>query len=297
MIVVLVASSLLVISTQAASITDDQETCIAAAEQAGVHYRNFKYNVAHMIHSLTVEDVRFFFDETFPVANDIPTVNLNLTGPAVLPHTPSYPSKFKFPLGSTLDRILLNNDDPNTFSDRGRTTLEELSHAAHMLEMLYTTSKVYKGLDDIDVNTVCPCLVDEAANGIIEVLEFIAEGNHLEIDNSKSFEEQGLIISDHCTPNSRKGRALASQNCGYLPNPPCGGSRGSFQRARREASQQARGARMIKVCPNVPELIDSESWKIFQHDITGPFQDVAGAAPMAKNVAIYLYCKISMLAQ
>jgi len=300
MIVVLVASSLLVISTQAASITDDQETCIAAAEQAGVHYRNFKYNVAHMIHSLTVEDVRFFFDETFPVANDIPTVNLNLTGPAVLPHTPSYPSKFKFPLGSTLDRILLNNDDPNTFSDRGRTTLEELSHAAHMLEMLYTTSKVYKGLDDIDVNTVCPCLVNEAANGIIEVLEFIAEVNHFEIDDSKSFEEQGLIISDHCTQNSRKGRALASQNCGYEDVKACpstGGGGSYFQRQRREASQQSRGARKIVVCPNVPELIDSESWKIFQHDITEPFGDVAGAGPMAKNVAIYLYCKISMLAQ
>jgi len=289
-----VASCLFLSSSQAASITD-QETCRAAAEQAGVYYNNFKYNVAHMIHSLTVEDVRFFFDETFPVANDIPTVNLNLTGPAVLPHTPSYPSKFKFPLGSTLDRILLNNDDPNTFSDRGRTTLEELSHAAHMLEMLYTTSKVYKGLDDIDVNTVCPCLVNEAANGIIEVLEFIALVNHLEIDDSKSFEEQGLIISDHCTQNSRKGRALASQNCGYTGKPACGG--GYFQRQRREASQQARSARKITVCPNVPELKDSESWKIFQHDITEPFEDVAGAGPMAKNVAIYLYCKISMLAQ
>jgi len=297
MIVVLVASSLLVISTQAASITDDQETCIAAAEQAGVHYRNFKYNVAHMIHSLTVEDVRFFFDETFPVANDIPTVNLNLTGPAVLPHTPSYPSKFKFPLGSTLDRILLNNDDPNTFSDRGRTTLEELSHAAHMLEMLYTTSKVYKGLDDIDVNTVCPCLVDEAANGIIEVLEFIAKVNHLEIDDSKSFEEQGLEISDHCTQNSRKGRALASKSCGYSGVNACPSGGSYFQRQRRESTQQARGARKILICPNVPELKDSESWKIFQHDITEPFEDVAGAGPMAKNVAIYLYCKISMLAQ
>merc|ERR1712183_408722 len=147
---ILAAASCLLSSSEAASITD-QETCIAAAEQAGVYYNNFKYNVAHMIHSLTVEDVRFFFDETFPVANDIPTVNLNLTGPAVLPHTPSYPSKFKFPLGSTLDRILLNNDDPNTFSDRGRTTLEELSHAAHMLEMLHKASQIYKTLENIDI--------------------------------------------------------------------------------------------------------------------------------------------------
>merc|ERR1719228_29567 len=149
-------------------MSEDQDTCAAAAEQAGVDFDSFKYNVGHMIHSLTVEDVRFFFDENFPMDNDIPTVNTNLTGPPVLAHTPSFPSKFKFPLGSTLDRILLNNDDPDAFLERGFSSLEELAHAAHMLEMLYRTSEVYKNLGDIDVNTVCPCLVNEEANGIME---------------------------------------------------------------------------------------------------------------------------------
>merc|ERR1711862_537125 len=259
MIGVLVASCLLVISTDAASITEDQESCQTAAEQVGVYFENFKYNVAHMIHSLTVEDVRFFFDETFPVANDIPTVNLNLTGPAVLPHTPSYPSKFKFPLGSTLDRILLNNDDPNTFSDRVRTTLEELGHAAHMLEMLYRTSEVYKNLGDIDVNTVCPCLVNEEANGIIEELKFIAEVAHLEIDNSKSFEEQGLVESDSCTENSnsgyveqssRMGRAMATLNRAYVSagGRPIPTLNRPYVGGREVASRRGRS---ILICPNV----------------------------------------------
>merc|ERR1719186_471057 len=145
MFVVLVASSLLGISTQAASITDDQETCKAAAEQAGVDFENFKFNVGHAIHSLTVEDARFFFDENFPIENNIPTVNTNLTaGPPVLTYAPSFPSKFLFPLGSTLDRILLKNDDTSAAFEKGLTSLEELGHAAHMMEMLYKASQMYK---------------------------------------------------------------------------------------------------------------------------------------------------------
>merc|ERR1712168_1656130 len=135
--------------------------------------------------SLTVEDVRFFFDENFPIENNIPTVNTNLTGTPVLSYTPSFPSKFKFPLGSTLDRILLNNDDPKTFFDNGLNSLEELAHAAHMLEMLHTTSLIYKTLENIDINKVCSCLVDEEANGIIDELEYLAEVFRFEYDDTK----------------------------------------------------------------------------------------------------------------
>merc|ERR1719411_2580626 len=102
MFAVLVASSLLLISKQAASINYDQEKCKAAAEQAGVDFENFRYNVGHLIHSLTVEDVRFFFDENFPVENNIPN---------------------------------------NSFA-KGLTSLEELGHAAHMMEMLFRTSQM-----------------------------------------------------------------------------------------------------------------------------------------------------------
>merc|ERR1719290_733604 len=154
-------SCFLFMTVHAASISEDQDTCTAAAEQAGVDFDSFKYNVGHMIHSLTVEDVRFFFDENFPEDNDIPTVNTNLTGPPVLAHTPSFPSKFKFPLGSKLDRILLNNDDPDAAFQRGFKSLEEIGHSAHMMEMLYETSKVYKVLENIDTDKVCPCLVNE----------------------------------------------------------------------------------------------------------------------------------------
>merc|ERR1711970_838061 len=284
MITVIVAIGLLVVFTQAASITDDQDTCKVAAEQVGVNFEKFHYNVGHVLHALTVEDARFFFDENFPVDNDIPTVNTNHTGPPVLPHAPSFPSKFKFPLGSKMDRILLNNDDPNAAFQRGFKSLEELGHSAHMMEMLYETSKVYKLLENIDTEKVCPCLVNEEENGILDIMRFIAEVNEFKFDSSKSYEEQGLRIDEHCTNQlPRSGRSAKVRIAG------------GYATARKEY----RAKRSIDVCPNVPDITDSESWKQFQNDVAGVFEKVDGTTSiqMATNVAVYLYCKISLLSE
>jgi len=296
-------SCLLFMTVHAASISEDQDTCAAAAEQAGVDFDSFKYNVGHMIHSLTVEDVRFFFDENFPMDNDIPTVNTNLTGPPVLAHTPSFPSKFKFPLGSTLDRILLNNDDPKTFFDNGLSSLEELAHAAHMLEMLYTTSEIYKTLEGIEIPNVCPCLVDEEANGIIEELEYLAEVFRFEYDDTKTFEEQHLEISNKCS--HRQGRSKQGGSFRRVtklydydePDIPTGGGEHYYYRKKQLSplarEHEFRQKRSIAVCPNVPGISDSESWKIWKEDIAGPLRDVS--VEMFTNVALYLHCKISLI--
>jgi len=283
MLVLLVTTCFLIISSQAASISDEQDTCRAAAEQAGVDFESFHYNVGHMIHSLTVEDVRFFFDENFPVDNDIPTVNTNLTaGPPVLLYAPSFPSKFKFPLGSTLDRILLKNDDTSAAFEKGLTSLEELGHAAHMMEMLYQASQMYKTLPNIDVETVCPCIVDEDDNGIIEELNYIAElvGTTVEaqmdsiefLDTCTSSQENGI-------KSNRKGRAMKV-----------------YKAFKRDTS--SRQGRSVWACPNVPEVTDSATWNIFKTDIAGAMTDgIQEQIQSGTNVAIYFYCKIAMLQQ
>jgi len=289
------ATCFLFFSTQAASINDDQETCIAAAEQAGVDFDSFKYNVGHMIHSLTVEDVRFFFDEAFPVDNDIPTVNTNLTGPPVLPHTPSFPSKFKFPLGSILDRILLNNDDPNAFLERGFSSLEELAHAAHMMEMLHKTSQIYKTLEDIDIPNVCPCLVDEEANGIIEELEYLAEVARLGDDATEDkVEINNDCLSSNFNQLEREGRASGDNRtvATYVKARPVA-TYGHGKGHSHSWGTQNRNGRTIHACSNVPTISDSTTWNIWKTDITKPLGELS--AQMGINAAIYFFCKISML--
>jgi len=286
MILVFIGSCLLVISAHAASISDGQEECKAAAEQAGVDFENFKYNVGHVIHSLTVEDIRYFFDENFPVDNDIPTVNTNLSGPPIIPNAPSFPSKYRFPLGSTLDRILLNNDDPNAFFDRGLTSLEELGHAAHMLEMLFKASEVYKTLDNIDIESVCPCLVDEESNGILAELSYISMITRHSFDESKSLEEQGLFIGDFCSSKQLGNNPrLFDYDLDYCKD--------SDPQCKPNAQPNPKLLRKVRVCPSVPDVTDSESWKIFKNDIAGPME--GDGTQLGTDVAVYLYCKIAML--
>ena len=132
-------------------------------------------DVAHGVHSISVEDIRYFFDDQFPVNNTVPTTNLNLTGHPILLFAPSRPSDFKMPGGAAVDYILANNDDPLTFSQAGKTTLEEIVHQMHMIEMWNKASKLYKDIISRNLNTqeVCTCLVDGKEDWIIQELELI----------------------------------------------------------------------------------------------------------------------------
>merc|ERR1719495_1050563 len=103
---------------------EDQLASCQAAEAYGVNLNSFALNAGHLSHSITVEDIRYFFDKDFPVDNSIPTVNSNLTGDHLLDHAPSRPSDFKFPAGAAFDFLLKNNDDPSKFMWNGLTTLK-----------------------------------------------------------------------------------------------------------------------------------------------------------------------------
>ena len=55
-----------------------QDIC-EPARQAGVELDDMGISLSHTIHDITVEDIRYFFDASFPVENSIPSCNTNLT--------------------------------------------------------------------------------------------------------------------------------------------------------------------------------------------------------------------------
>jgi len=147
------------------------------AKKLGVELETLGNSVSHATHDITVEDIRYFFDENFPVDNDIPTSDTNLTvRQPVLPYVPSKPSVFKFPGLAALDWIM-TNDDKDDFlmrnPDHEFSHMEKLTHQVHMLELWHKMSKVYRGLQgqDIDLSRVCPCLTDELSNGMIDYMK------------------------------------------------------------------------------------------------------------------------------
>ena len=152
-----------------------QELCKPAIK-AGVQMETYGKDISHIVHSLTVEDVRDFFDESFPVQNNIPTINF--TSNEILPSAQSYPSSFKLPLARAFDVLLQNDDDPEAFlsdwphfgSDLSTIHLQKFGHLIHMMEIWNDAATEYRSITkkNIDVQEVCPCIVDEQENGILE---------------------------------------------------------------------------------------------------------------------------------
>ena len=154
------------------------DSCEAAATAAGVNLTTYADSVSHSIHSITVEDIQFFFEPDFPIENTIPTVNVDfLEGEdPVIGSAPAGHSAFRFPGLATFDFILSNNDKPESFLVNGMSTLEKLSHQLHMHEMWMKAAVMYKQIKtrQFDTDSICPCLIDEQNNGIIDSLKAIA---------------------------------------------------------------------------------------------------------------------------
>jgi hypothetical protein len=155
--------------------------CSAAASAAGVNLTNFMGAVTHMVHSITLQDIRYFFDERFPEANDVPTVNTDLSSPEmVLSYAPSKPSVFKFPGGAHFDQVMQANDDPTKYFVRGTTHLEDLAHWFHMAEMWLRASTMYREIvgraaaKAVEPMEVCPCLLEVERANIRPLLENVA---------------------------------------------------------------------------------------------------------------------------
>ena len=63
---------------EASDYTPSPEWCDYAGK-LGVQIDRLPVDVAHGIHSITVQDLRYFFEQDFPERNTIPTSNTNLT--------------------------------------------------------------------------------------------------------------------------------------------------------------------------------------------------------------------------
>ena len=115
----------------------------------------------HGLHSLTVNDLQFYFDEKADEKNGISTVNFNLSGPAVLENAQSIQLAHKYiktievnvifsfmfryftPAYSALDHVLSNIDDPK-YGVKNANALDMIAHALHMQELWSVAGQAYK---------------------------------------------------------------------------------------------------------------------------------------------------------
>ena len=113
---VLSFSSVLVFSLPA---TDDDAgarnkllTCDEVFSNAGLNYSSFWKGAAHGIHSLSLEEIRYFFKAEAPEDNRIPTVNIDFRSEDVIHFSAplwGYEERFDSWALKIMDWFMLNN--------------------------------------------------------------------------------------------------------------------------------------------------------------------------------------------
>ena len=172
--------------------------------QAGGVSPFFARNVAHRLHSLTLEDIRFFFKNDVTSDNGVPTVNKDLESEErVLLSAPfaGVDKSFSTPALRYLD-IVLRNMDKAHYSITNFSVLEKLSHMYHMAELWQHASTHYASLLlQPPTREMCTCVSDLHLNTITQELQLLAlkikypgitSGDYEE--NKESFNDYGYGI-------------------------------------------------------------------------------------------------------
>ena len=116
-ILVLYFSAVLLVSALPAS--DDEPvaenkilTCDEVFSEAGLNYSAFWKGAAHGIHSLSLEEIRYFFKAEAPEDNRIPTVNIDFRSEDVIHFSAplwGYEERFESWALKIMDWFMINN--------------------------------------------------------------------------------------------------------------------------------------------------------------------------------------------
>lgn len=183
-------------------------TCTELMEDAGLNVY-FGEAVAHRTHSLTLEDLRYYFEEDAPVENNIPTVNFDLSANAerVLPHAPlnGYDTSFKTIAMRHADKVLSKMDHKN-WGIKNYNVLEMLVHAIHMAELWEGAQAHYKKLMELPPSAeVCSCVRNVEENGVMAELQLLA----------LKIKFPGLTSGNTNLPYGKKAKSSRAYNISY----------------------------------------------------------------------------------
>jgi len=151
--------------------------CPAVLKAAGVSDM-FAPMIAHSVHSLTLEDIRYFFDADATEENGIPTVNMDLLSDTrVLPNAPliGYDDDFST-MGMKAFDLVMRNMNRTWWGITNYNTLETLLHAYHMAEIWDKTAEKYKTVARLldPESEICACMTDVENNDVLNYMNLLA---------------------------------------------------------------------------------------------------------------------------
>jgi len=226
---------------------------------------------SHLIHSMTLQDLRTHFNRKTPLNNGIPTINPNLTGaPRILSSVPDLPldnsfNVFKHPGLDALDSVLSHMDDPD-WGWRNAPILEHIVHEYHVLATVTEVAKVYKRIVKkwkkkkfARANLLCECLRNEDSMIIrwLEGIDTIMQGPLDGTVTRMQMIAHRYAVSEYALTMNRDGILV-----------------------HRNETQ-------------LPVLEDEASWDEWKHEMEHHLtEDGVSNNIWLKNAGIYLFCKL-----
>merc|ERR1711872_662415 len=200
----------------------------------GLNYSTFYLGASHGLHSLSLEEIRYYFDENAPENNKIPTVNIDFRSEKVLHFNApiwGYEERFSTWALKIMDWFMIN-DRPHLY-ETGSTTLQKIGHQYHMQELYSRASEIYKELRENPPRAdVCTCVNDVNANGILSELATISNAlkyrGRLSERGDDSTHDEKDVTTDHSrieretvsTSLARKARQYHNNGYYRLDRPP-----------------------------------------------------------------------------
>jgi len=166
-------------------VSDDETSplCDDIFSNIGLNYSSFWKGAAHGVHSLSLEEIRYFFKANASEQNKIPTVNIDFRSENIINFNApiwGYEDRFGTWALKIMDWFMLN-DKPYLYQNRVNT-LEKITHQYHMQEIYERAAVIYNQLLESppeDVTNVCKCANDLTDNGILtEVVNIARQLKH-----------------------------------------------------------------------------------------------------------------------
>jgi len=274
-----------------------------------MNYSSFYKGVSHGLHSLSLEEIRYFFKSDAPEDNRIPTVNTDFRAEnPVLYNAPlwGYNDRFSGWALKIMDFFMLN--DKPYFYETMSNTLEKLSHQYHMQEIYSRASVLYKEmLEDSSLDgEFCSCANDIVNTGILAELAGISK-------TLKYRARSGRACGDIVNKYYNIMNLCENPSIGFInpnnpnPNRPwavANANRGPRIRGKRSAEEEI--ARLQDEYLNNTNqetawaLVRTGGWK--PNTVTGPKEWVPYSAMLYASVptdqeindfATFLYCKLN----
>merc|ERR1712215_18820 len=248
----------------------------------------FHFAAAHGTHSMTLQQLQYFFDASATADNNIPIVNFDLSSQHLLSSAPDLHlnNSFFTPMMHSVDHVLSNWENQN-FYMKGASVLELLVHNLHMYETLSISSKIYKQVKQKrkmkkGVKKLCNCLKKDdykIESRLKEMAQYFRSNGDQNEDNQRRPAMNSLGCPVWRLWEYRSQTALAFKSISTAADQKCSTFVSSFTPNNSPSSMDSN--------TGVPPLVNSTMWDIWKPQLV-----FGSDAQWNYELAYYLYCKL-----